>query len=350
MITETSTTVQIPQAYYAMLFQALAGNNVLLKTDAPRFTILAASNSYIEQTGSSIETMIGKGIFEAFPTSNNPGDTGTKDLLASLQNVLQTKKPQQLPVQRYDTAGENGQFRERYWKAVNKPVLGNDGEVAYIIHSAEEITDQIKTKAREVQIEGIEKAYNLLMQLPVLIFITKGKQHVLELVNEEARNIWGKTNDVIGKPIVQAIPEIEGQNILERFDEVMRNGQVFIEAEVPVYTYEQDRKERSFFDFFYKPYFDKSGTEPAGVLAISHDVTELVQARRKIEEKGEALKQSEQDLRTMVLKAPVGICVMDADSLVSEIANDAFLEFAGRPLNEVVGWRYWDTFTEARPY
>lgn len=41
---------------------------------------------------------------------------------------------------------------------------------------------------------------------------------------------------------------------------------------------------------------------------------------------------------------------MDADTLVSQIANKKFVEIAGKPLNEIVGWMYWDTFSEARPY
>ncbi len=51
----------------------------------------------------------------------------------------------------------------------------------------------------------------------------------------------------------------------------------------------------------------------------------------------------------MVREAPIGICVLDAATLVSEIANEAFIEVAGQPYDMIVGKRYWETFREARP-
>ena len=72
------------------------------------------------------------------------------------------------------------------------------------------------------------------------------------------------------------------------------------------------------------------------------DVTEQTTAHRKT-------KQSEQHIRNMVHEAPIGICVLDAATLVSEIANDAFIEVAGQPYDKIVGKPYWDTFREARP-
>jgi PAS domain S-box-containing protein len=350
MTHETSTSFQIPEPYYTALFEALAGNNVLLQVDTPRFTILAASQTYLKQTDYKKEVMIGKGIFEAFPGSTDPNNTGTRQLLASLNHVLQFRESHQLPIQRYDTAGEDGRFVERYWKASNKPVFSAHGDVAYIIHSAEDITDEVKAKKREEQIEGVQKAYNLFMQAPAIISITRGLEHVLELVNESALALWGKEHNIIGKPLMTAIPEIKGQGIVERFDEVMKTGQQFIDSEVPVSTNRTGVKEDLYFDVVYKPYYEKNSSVPAGVFAISHEVTEVVMTKRKIGESKEALRQSEQDLRTMVLQAPIGICVMDAATLITEIANDKFLEIAGRPLNEIVGWMYWDTFREAKPY
>ncbi len=73
------------------------------------------------------------------------------------------------------------------------------------------------------------------------------------------------------------------------------------------------------------------------------DVTEQTIANKK-------KKESEQHIRTMVLESPVGICVMDAGTLVSEIVNDSFIEIAGKPREAIVGKFYWDTFAEARVY
>ncbi len=73
------------------------------------------------------------------------------------------------------------------------------------------------------------------------------------------------------------------------------------------------------------------------------DITERTLSNRK-------RREMEQHIRTMVLESPVGICVMDAENLITEIVNDSFLEIAGKPMDDIVGKFYWDSFAEAREY
>jgi two-component system sensor histidine kinase VicK len=57
-----------------------------------------------------------------------------------------------------------------------------------------------------------------------------------------------------------------------------------------------------------------------------------------------------EDLRNTVLNAPIGICILDAATLVAEIVNSKFLEVAGKPYDAIQGQFYWDAFAEARVY
>jgi len=57
-----------------------------------------------------------------------------------------------------------------------------------------------------------------------------------------------------------------------------------------------------------------------------------------------------EDLRYALLHAPIGICILNADTLVAEIVNDKFLEVAGKPYGDICGQFYWDAFAEARAY
>ncbi|CDF80322.1 two-component system PAS/PAC sensor signal trans duction histidine kinase [Formosa agariphila KMM 3901] len=59
-------------------------------------------------------------------------------------------------------------------------------------------------------------------------------------------------------------------------------------------------------------------------------------------------KEMEEHIRTMVLESPIGICVLDAETLESEIVNDSFIEIAGKPREAIIGNFYWDTFKEVR--
>ncbi|NEU09591.1 PAS domain-containing protein [Flavihumibacter sp. R14] len=58
----------------------------------------------------------------------------------------------------------------------------------------------------------------------------------------------------------------------------------------------------------------------------------------------------ETDLHNTVLNAPIGICILNAETLVAEIVNDKFLEVAGKPYDTIFGKFYWDAFAEARAY
>ncbi|WP_225872677.1 ATP-binding protein [Pedobacter frigoris] len=55
-----------------------------------------------------------------------------------------------------------------------------------------------------------------------------------------------------------------------------------------------------------------------------------------------------EDFNYTILNAPIGICILNADTLVAEIVNDKFLEVAGKPYNAIYGQYYWDAFAEVR--
>src|SRR5437867_3991089 len=97
--------------------------------------------------------ILGCYLFDIFP--DNPDDstaTGTRNLRASLERVRQTKTADVMAVQQYDIRppdSEGGAFEERYWSPVNSPVCDADGELAYIIHRVEDVTEFIRLKRQD---------------------------------------------------------------------------------------------------------------------------------------------------------------------------------------------------------
>ncbi|MDB5250462.1 MAG: domain S-box-containing protein [Segetibacter sp.] len=336
-MTNTSLTSSAPEVLYNALFDALPGNSILLAIDAPRFTILAATPQYLKETATTKESLIGKGAFEAFPTNTDDvNDTGERDMRASCNYVLLHKETHYLPVQRYDLKNEDGTFTEKYWRVSNKPVFATDGQVGYILHSAEDITSKIKSLQQEEKMKGLEKAHNLFMQVPAVIGITKGNDHVLELANESALKLWGKSADIIGKPLSTTIPELHEQGILKLFDEVRETGKPYFANEVQVSTYRSGMQEVRYFDLVYQPYFDEDAHKATGVFTLSYDVTDMVMAKKKVEE-------SELKYRTLFESMDQGFCIMNVifDSNKQPVnfryleVNPAFEKQAG--LKDTVG-------------
>jgi signal transduction histidine kinase len=94
--------------------------------------------------------VVGRGLFEVFPDNpDDPAASGVRNLKASLDRVRQHRVSDTMAVQKYDIRrpeSEGGGFEERFWSPVNSPVLGADGELTYIIHRVEDVTEFIQLK------------------------------------------------------------------------------------------------------------------------------------------------------------------------------------------------------------
>ena len=97
---------------FRTIFEAAPGCYLILTSD---LRIVAASDSYLHATLTQREEIIGRGLFEVFP--DNPeehGATGVSNLRASLERVLQLKRPDAMAIQRYDVRRPDGGFEEKY--------------------------------------------------------------------------------------------------------------------------------------------------------------------------------------------------------------------------------------------
>lgn len=129
-----------PQAFEPFL-QAMPMPCVVM---TPQMVIISANPAYLRLAGRSAADILGRNIFDAFPS--NPGDPhadGAANLRASLLRVCATGRADKMELQRYDVAPQEhgGDFQTRYWKIQNAPVPGADGGVAYLLHMVEELTD-----------------------------------------------------------------------------------------------------------------------------------------------------------------------------------------------------------------
>jgi PAS domain S-box-containing protein len=313
------------------LFQAMPGNCAMLLPDAPTFTIAAVTGGYLEISGRHRDDLIGKGLFAAFPnTPDDPEETSVKRLRASLEQAISSKESHCLPLHRYDIPMPNGSFDERWWSAVNRPVLDESGTVLYVIHSAEDVTLKIKAEQRENRIHDLEKSHNLFMQAPVAIGIAKGSDYIIEMANDSLLEVWGRSADVIGKPLFDAIPELSSQGYRELLDQILQTGEPFYGYEHPVRLNRGGKEELFYFDFVYKPYYESGLSRPAGVFTVGHNVTEQVQARQKVEESEDLFRSFSNNIQNLAWLA-------DGEGWIHWY-NDRWYEYTGTTLTEMQGW------------
>jgi len=130
------------------IFNALPGNFLVVANDAA-YTMVAASEERLRVTMTQREDVIGHPLFEVFSGSDASGASvpGVKLLRASLAEVANTGRPHAMKTVGYPlrrpSEEKNATFESRYWDVVNVPVLDEAGQVTYIIHQAEDVTESL---------------------------------------------------------------------------------------------------------------------------------------------------------------------------------------------------------------
>ncbi|MEW2511132.1 SpoIIE family protein phosphatase [Streptomyces sp. NPDC046870] len=170
-----------PQIDYVALFAALPSPCLALGTD---LVIIDANPAFCEVTGRGRPELLGQYFFDAFPA--NPADPeadGVATLKASLHRVLSSGQTDHMALQKYDipVAGSPGVFKERWWSAINVPVLEADGQVAWIIHRVEDMTDVVRAR-RAAYLPSLSPGREAAMEAELY-----ARARQLQQLNEELR-------------------------------------------------------------------------------------------------------------------------------------------------------------------
>jgi two-component system, LuxR family, sensor kinase FixL len=134
---------------FRTLFQAAPGLYLVL---TPKLIIVDASDAYLRATLTDRQDIIGRHLFDVFPDNpNDPNADGVSNLRASLDRVLSHRQLDAMAVQKYDVRRADGNFEEKYWSPLNSPVLNQAGEVEWIIHRVEDVTEIVRLRSEEAE-------------------------------------------------------------------------------------------------------------------------------------------------------------------------------------------------------
>lgn len=147
--------------------------------------------------------------------------------------------------------------------------------------------------------EAEQRLHDLFMQAPAAVVILRGPTYQVELANPITLKIWGRTSEeVLHKPLFEALPELHGQGLEPLLEGVLRTGVPYYGNELKI---ELDRSgngmlEEVYFVFVYAPL--RSATETTeGIMVFAYEVTEQVRARQQ---KDEFLGIASHELKTPV--------------------------------------------------
>ncbi|PYF68858.1 PAS domain S-box protein [Pedobacter nutrimenti] len=273
--------MDISEEVYKDIFYKSPVAKLILKPDAPHCTILDANEAYLSLVQRKRESLVGQSVSIMNPPAA---------VLDSICRAIESKEPQTLEHFRYDlpTPGTDT-LEERYWSCLNTPVMDARGELNFLIHTPRDITESHRLLEREkAGVQALKnqrkQLYSIFMQAPVGIAIFKGADFRVDLINPTLCEIYGKSpKEMIDQPVFEVLFTARRGHMEKALHQVMESGKTveFLGMEVPLIR--KGLLEKVYIDFVYEPFFEKDHGI-SGVIVVATEVTEQVNAMRKLEE------------------------------------------------------------------
>ncbi|CAN5287585.1 hypothetical protein BH09BAC1_BH09BAC1_28970 [soil metagenome] len=175
----------------------------------------------------------------------------------------------------------DGILSNGYYNFTYTPLFDDNGQVYAILDIAIDVTEQVI--AREKLAQSEKNLRNTILKAPVAMCILRGPEFVIEIANDRIVELWGKDSTIIGKTLLQGLPEIEGQGFIELLQGVYHTGVAHNAYGVPVGLLRNGVIEEVFVTFVYEAYRETADIIN-GIIVVAYEVTDQVLAQRKIEE------------------------------------------------------------------
>jgi signal transduction histidine kinase/CheY-like chemotaxis protein len=142
------------------------------------------------------------------------------------------------------------------------------------------LRDQVEHE-REVARRSMEGLFNA---APAAIAMLRGPDLLVVFANPRCLELWqrAKLNDVLGKPLLSVIPELDARGIADTLREVMTSGEPVAADEVPATVLRAGEPVHVRLNYVYVPTRDLAGSID-GVAVFAFDVTREFEARGRAE-------------------------------------------------------------------
>ncbi len=266
--------------------------------------------------------VLNKPVFEALPEVK---EQVFKELLDTVYKKGERFVAEELPIDLLRC----GQMEQAFVKFIYEPIFEEDGTISGIMAVANEITEQVV--ARKKAEESEFRYHNMIHTSTSMILILKGKDLIVRVANEAMLQTLGKGKDIVGKPLLEILPEIIEQGLGELLHQVYETGQPSYGYELPVYIIRNGVRELSYYTFVYQAQRGLNG-EVVGVAVIANEVTPQATLNLK-------LKESEEYFRQIADLMPAKITNANADGSVTYF-NKNWRDFTGMNFEDFRNFGY----------
>lgn len=176
----------------------------------------------------------------------------------------------------------NGYPEKCYFNFSYSPLRDKNGNIVGILAVVVETTDGVKVRLALENSKSVLSS--MIIQSPIAMAIFRGPDHIVEVANTKVLELWGKSEEEsLNRPIFDVLPEAGKQGLKQLMYHVYSTGERFVANELPVALYRKGKVETVYVNFVYEPIINNNPSD-VGVLSVAVDVTEQVNARKKVEE------------------------------------------------------------------
>jgi PAS domain S-box-containing protein len=326
---------------------------------------VAANAAYLRVTGSTLEALVGRYVFDLFPDDPLQPSANVAMLRASFARVLATAKADEVAAIKYRVARTpGGPLEDRVWSAHHTPILDAQGRVTFIIQETMEVTHLLHVPASatptHVEATVLGRAFSaqstvssldaqlrdlrqMFAQAPGFIAYTHGRDHVFAFANAAYQQLVGHRN-VIGMRVADALPEVVEQGFIGLLDRVFDSGEPFVGRDLPVLLQRTagGPLETSFLDFVYQPIRDDVGAV-IGIFVQGQDVSPAHRAKVERDASATAAADARRDLasaeirrRFLIESIPVQVWTSTPEGQLDFVSNRVVAYFQ-RPAPQILG-------------
>ncbi len=282
---ETTKTVEGIQQLKAsqeftesLFYHSPIANAVFVEND---MTVRMANDAMLAIWGRD-ESAIGKPFLEVLPELIETGE------IERLRAVMATGAPFRRTEARFDLI-RYGQPYTGYYNYIYEAMRSSSGDITGVVSVAYEVTEQVL--ARRAVEDSEARFRSLIEEAPVATALYVGKDMRVQVANETMLRYWGKDASVIGMPLAEALPELEGQPFLGLLDDLFATGRLHEMREAPADLKVDGVLSTYYFDYTYKPLRNAAG-EVYAIMNMAIDVTPNVKSNRQVQRARESLQQA----------------------------------------------------------
>jgi PAS domain S-box-containing protein len=181
---------------------------------------------------------------------------------------------------------------------INKELQTSNTDIRRLNKELKEYTANLR-QMYDTLVESEGRFRELVRQAPVASFIVTGEQMIIETANSLMLNMMGKDKSIIGKPLIEALPELKNQPFEALLDQVYRTGETFHGNELLAHLERDGQLVSGYYKFIYQPLKNPDGSSHS-IICIAFDISEQVNARK-------AAEQAEERLQLAVEATELGI-------------------------------------------